>query len=70
MGAKQIPDALNDVLVAISLALGFYSVLRWREGGGIVWQIVLGICAYFFVAGLYQKFVKKKTASGTREKHK
>lgn len=70
MGANQIPDALNNVLVAISMALGFYSVLRWREGGGIVWQIVLGVCVYFFVAGLYQKFVKKNRTSGTGEKHK
>jgi hypothetical protein len=59
MHAKQIPGSLNDFLIVISVALGAYSAFRWRDGGGIVWEIVLGACLYFFAAGLYQKFVKK-----------
>ena len=65
MRMNQIPDDLNDFLIAISLALGAYGAFRWHGGGGIVWKIVLGACLYFFAAGLYQKFAKK---NGTPQK--
>ena len=59
MRMNQIPDDLNDFLIVISLVIGVYCALRWHDGGGIAWKIVLGACLYFFAAGLYQKFVKK-----------
>ena len=54
---KRIPDPLNDSLIAISLAIGIYSVFKWHSGAGMVWKIVLGACLYFVATGLYQKFM-------------
>jgi hypothetical protein len=58
MKTHKIPDSLNNILVVIAVAIGVLSVLRVREGGGAMWFIALGVCGYFVVAGLYQKFFR------------
>ena len=58
MKTQKMPDSLNNVLVVVAIAIGVLSVLRVRQGGGVVWFVALGICGYFVVAGLYQKFFR------------
>jgi hypothetical protein len=55
---QKIPDPVNNVLVVVAIAIGVLSVLRVRQGGGVTWFIALGVCGYFVVAGLYQKFFR------------
>src|ERR1019366_5776869 len=40
----------NDFLIAVSLVIGVRSAFRWDGGAGIIWEIVLGGCLYFFAA--------------------
>ena len=58
MKTQKIPDSLNNVLIVVAVAIGVLSLLRIRQGGGVVWFIAIGVCGYFVVAGLYQEFFR------------
>ena len=63
---QLLPKRLNDHVIAVSLIIGAYAGYRWHQGGGNVWKLLVGLCGYLFLSGLYQVF--KTRSSGKPDK--
>lgn len=49
-----LPKTLNDSVLAVSAIVGVYAGYRSYRGGGPIWQVILGACAFLFFSSLYQ----------------
>lgn len=56
---NDLPEKLNNQLIAISLVAVGYGAFEWHRGGGLIWRFVVGLFGYFLLAGIWQAFRKK-----------
>jgi len=59
MQSYKLPDSLNHFLIAVATVVCLLSVLRIRNGGGVLWFVILGASRYFVIAGLCESFFKR-----------
>lgn len=56
---NDLPEKLNNHLIAISLLAVGYAAFEWYKGGGVIWRFVVGLFGYLLLAGIWQAFRKK-----------
>jgi hypothetical protein len=57
---RNLPEKFNNHLTALSLIGTCYAGFQWYQGGGIVWQLLVGLFGYLFLAGVWQAWVHRR----------
>ena len=57
---SELPERLNNHLIAVSLLAVGYTGFEWYKGGGIVWGLLFGLFGYWLLAGIWQAWVHRR----------
>lgn len=58
---RKLPENLNNRLTAISLISAGYATYELHTGGGgLIWELMLGLFGYLFLAGIWQAWVDRR----------